>query len=136
MKNYSQRHMDPTMQGDTLPNPIQPRLRTQTSDALRKFWYSMSVSVQGNSMNGMRLKERQNAFTTSLEISIMGGALISAVVIQIQEVVASQGGFTEESQRIHHNIFAVTSTLTLITSFYATVVAATLLVGILRLPSQ
>ena len=80
--------------------------------------------------------ELKNALGISLEVPIMGSALILTLSLQIQEVVGSRGGFQFDQPSIVSLIFMITVALSFAFSFYSIVIAAVLLIPLASLPSK
>lgn len=101
-----------------------------------KFWQRLnwgsvhSFVRKGPSANEQNGESRPNtAFT--LEIAIMGSALILTAGLQIQEVVTSRGGYDPlKGNSIARDVFLLASTLSFTLSFYSIVTSSVLLVSL------
>lgn len=80
--------------------------------------------------------ELKTALGISLEVPIMGSALILTLSLQIQEVVGSRGAFQNDQPSVVFLIFMITVALSFAFSFYSIVIAAVLLIPLASLPSR
>lgn len=105
----------------------------QTNDTFwqrLKWGFVLSFCRRRSSSNDQNRQPNTNTAAT-LEMVIMGSALILTAGLQIQEIVASRGGFDpQNSNTLARDVFLLASSMSFTLSFYSIVTSSVLLISL------
>jgi len=103
----------------------------------RLKWGLLLTAAGNDAFAFVRREELKAAIAATLEVVIMGSALVLTLCLQVQEVVGSRGGFAGgNGNSVALHIFVVASSLSFSFSFYSIVTSSAMLLTLSACPSE
>lgn len=111
------------------------RLRAPLSELATRFQLGARLSLRGrHAFTLVHADELRGAIAATLEVAVMGSALVLTLCLQLQEVVASRGGFATSNAALY--IFVIACSMSFMLAFYSLVAAAAMLLGLSTYPAR
>lgn len=119
-------------------NPDDNASATERATLWQRLKWGLILSLGGReSFSYVRRGDLKVAIAATLEVALMGSALVLTVGLQIQEVVGGRGGFDPGSgDPAARYIFVIASALSFALCFYSILTSSVLLLALSSCPSK
>lgn len=122
-------------------NPLNPDCNgsaRERAPLLQRLKWGLILSLgDRESFSHVRRGDLKVAIAATLEVALMGSALVLTVGLQIQEVVGGRGGFDPDNgDPAARYIFVIASALSFALSFYSILTSSVLLLALSSCPSK